>query len=49
MALVMLEKTPYFMLRKNSPFENNQIRSSQKGGIKGKTGEQTGERFVVCE
>jgi len=24
MALVMLEKTPYFMLRKNSPCENNQ-------------------------
>ena len=44
-ALVVLETTPYLTQRKNSPFENNQIQSGQKGGgIKGKTGEQIGER-----
>ena len=28
----MLETTPYFTLRKNFPFEDNQIQSSGKGG-----------------
>ena len=45
-ALVVLETIRYPTQRKNSPFENNQIQSGQKrGGIKLKTGEQTGEQI----
>lgn len=37
-AFVMLETTGYLTQRKNSPFENNQIKASRKGGYQTQSG-----------